>query len=63
MEHSASIALHITRYADRHGARPRHNRTVIAVDGKTLRGARRPDGGQVHLVAALDTSTASSWPR
>jgi hypothetical protein len=30
---------------------------VIAVDGKTLRAARRPDGSQVHLLSALDTST------
>ena len=36
--------------------RPRH-RTVIAIDGKTLRGARRADGRQVHLLSALDTST------
>ncbi|MBM0229062.1 ISAs1 family transposase, partial [Micromonospora sp. ATA51] len=36
---------------------PRRYRTVIAVDGKTLRGARRSDGGQVHLLSALDTST------
>jgi predicted transposase YbfD/YdcC len=36
-------------------ARPRHeNRTVLAVDGKTLRGARDPDGGQTKLVAVLD---------
>lgn len=35
---------------------PRRYRTVIAVDGKTLRGARR-DGRQVHLLSALDTST------
>jgi predicted transposase YbfD/YdcC len=27
------------------------------VDGKTMRGARRPDGTQVHLLSALDTST------
>ncbi|MCM4084342.1 ISAs1 family transposase [Paractinoplanes hotanensis] len=32
-------------------------RQVIAVDGKTVRGARRPDGRQVHLLSALDTST------
>lgn len=38
-------------------ARPRRYRTVIAVDGKTLRGARRHDGGQVHLISALDTAT------
>jgi hypothetical protein len=43
--------------------RPARYRQVIAVDGKTLRGARRADGTQVHLLSALDTSTASSWPR
>lgn len=37
--------------------RRRRYRQVIAVDGKTLRGARRPDGSQVHLLSALDTST------
>jgi predicted transposase YbfD/YdcC len=36
--------------------RPRY-RQVIAVDGKTVRGARRTDGTQVHLLSALDTST------
>ncbi|MGC4744305.1 ISAs1 family transposase [Micromonospora sp. DT201] len=36
---------------------PKRYRTVIAVDGKTLRGTRRPDGGHVHLLSALDTST------
>ncbi|GAA2615847.1 hypothetical protein GCM10010399_53510 [Dactylosporangium fulvum] len=30
---------------------------MIAVDGKTLRGARRADGSQAHLLSALDTST------
>lgn len=35
---------------------PRY-RQVIAVDGKTVRGARRADGTQVHLLSALDTST------
>jgi predicted transposase YbfD/YdcC len=29
-------------------------RCVLAVDGKTLRGARRPDGAQVQLLAAYD---------
>ncbi|MFF0659610.1 ISAs1 family transposase [Micromonospora tulbaghiae] len=38
-------------------ARPRRYRTVIAVDGKTLRGARLPAGRHVHLLSALDTST------
>lgn len=37
--------------------RPRRYRTVIAVDGKTLRGARLPAGRQVHLLSALDTGT------
>lgn len=37
--------------------RPRRYRTVIAVDGKTLRGAHRDDGTQVHLLSAVDTST------
>ncbi|TWJ25140.1 transposase [Micromonospora endolithica] len=37
--------------------RPRRYRTVIAVDGKTLRGARLPDGRQTHLLSALNTST------
>ena len=37
--------------------RTRRYRQVIAVDGKTLRGARRGDGRQVHLLSALDTST------
>lgn len=26
---------------------------AVAIDGKTLRGARRPDGGQVHLLSAM----------
>ena len=30
---------------------------VIAIDGKVLRGARLPDGGQVHLLSAYDTGT------
>jgi predicted transposase YbfD/YdcC len=37
--------------------RPRRYRTVIAVDGKTLRAARLPEGRRVHLLSALDTST------
>jgi predicted transposase YbfD/YdcC len=32
-------------------------RLVIAVDGKVLRGARLPDGGQVHLLSAYDTAS------
>jgi predicted transposase YbfD/YdcC len=36
---------------------PRRHRRVIAVDGKTLRGARVDDGRQIHLLSALDTGT------
>jgi predicted transposase YbfD/YdcC len=39
------------------GPTPRRYRSVIAVDGKTLRGARLGDGRQVHLLSALDTTT------
>jgi predicted transposase YbfD/YdcC len=35
----------------------RRTMTVIAVDGKVLRGARLPDGRQIHLLAAYDTTT------
>jgi predicted transposase YbfD/YdcC len=38
-------------------ARQPRYRQVIAIDGKTLRGACRADGSQVHLLSALDTST------
>jgi predicted transposase YbfD/YdcC len=30
---------------------------VVAVDGKTARGARRPDGSAVHLLAAFDQAS------
>ena len=33
----------------------RDGRVVIAVDGKVLRGAKLPDGRQVHLLSAYDT--------
>ncbi|BEL07219.1 hypothetical protein Q0Z83_054100 [Actinoplanes sichuanensis] len=39
------------------GLSPRRYRRVIAIDGKTLRGARLRDGRQVHLLSALDTTT------
>ena len=32
-------------------------RRAVAVDGKTLRGARNADGRQVHLLAAMDHTT------
>jgi|SRR6266536_1324276 len=35
----------------------RAGRVVIAVDGKLLRGAKLPDGRQVHLLSAYDTAT------
>jgi predicted transposase YbfD/YdcC len=43
--------------ADRSGRPPRRFRRVIAIDGKTLRGARLDNGRQVHLLSALDTTT------
>jgi predicted transposase YbfD/YdcC len=46
----------LTRAAPLTGRRPRY-RTVITIDGKTMRAARRRDGSQVHLLSALDTST------
>lgn len=36
---------------------PRRRRVVIAVDGKVVRGARLPEGRQVHLLSAYDTTT------
>ena len=39
------------------GPPTRRYRRVIAVDGKTLRGARLGDGRQVHLLSAFDTTT------
>ncbi|WP_444951964.1 ISAs1 family transposase [Micromonospora ureilytica] len=38
-------------------SRPHRHRTVIAVDGKALRGARCGQGGRVHLLSALDANT------
>ena len=34
-----------------------HRRWAVAVDGKTLRGAKGGDGRQVHLLAAMDHTT------
>jgi predicted transposase YbfD/YdcC len=36
---------------------PAQRRRAVAVDGKTLRGAKRDDGRQVHLLAAMDHAT------
>ncbi len=46
--------------ADQRQARPRREqRRVLAVDGKTVRGARRPDGSRAHLVAVFDQASAT----
>jgi predicted transposase YbfD/YdcC len=39
-------------------AQPPHRRArrVVSIDGKVLRGARLPDGRQVHLLSAYDTT-------
>jgi hypothetical protein len=39
-----------------------HRRRAVAVDGKTLRGARGDDGRQVHLLAAMDHATRPGSP-
>lgn len=54
---TAVLAGWLRARAQQEAVRPRRYRTVIAVDGKTLRGARLADGRQVHLLSALDTST------
>ena len=54
---SAVLAGWLHARAQPAATRPHRYRTVIAVDGKTLRGARLPEGRQVHLLSALDTST------
>jgi predicted transposase YbfD/YdcC len=38
---------------------PRADRRVIAIDGKTARGARVGDGRAVHLLAVFDTATGT----
>jgi predicted transposase YbfD/YdcC len=43
--------------ADRDQPGQRHRRRAVAVDGKTLRGAKGDDGRQVHLLAAMDHAT------
>jgi predicted transposase YbfD/YdcC len=44
--------------ADRDRQQRQRRRRAVAVDGKTLRGARRAaDGRQVHLLAAMDHAT------
>ncbi|MCI0685624.1 MAG: ISAs1 family transposase [Sporichthyaceae bacterium] len=43
--------------ADRDRPAQQHRRRAVAVDGKTLRGAKRGDGRQVHLLAAMDHAT------
>jgi hypothetical protein len=37
--------------------RPGQRRRAVAVDGKTLRGARDTQGRQVHLLAVMDHAT------
>ena len=57
---TALAAVLGTWLADRdHPGHPtqRYRRRAVAVDGKTLRGAKRDDGRQVHLLAAMDHAT------
>lgn len=45
------------RVAARASGRPGSIARVVAVDGKTARGARRSDGSAVHLLAAFDQAS------
>jgi len=45
------------RPAQQQQQRQRRRRRAVAVDGKTLRGAKRGDGRQVHLLACMDHAT------
>jgi len=53
---TALAAVIGTWLADRDRPGQQQRRRAVAVDGKTLRGARR-DGRQVHLLAAMDHTT------
>jgi predicted transposase YbfD/YdcC len=41
------------------GTPARERRRVLALDGKTVRGARRGDGSQAHLVSVLDQASGA----
>src|SRR5829696_2744078 len=51
-----ALAAAIGAWLTDRSPRPNRRRRAVAVDGKTLRGARR-DGRQVHLLAAMDHAT------
>jgi hypothetical protein len=51
-----ALAAAIGAWLTDRSPRPNRRRRAVAVDGKTLRGARR-DGRQVHLPAAMDHAT------
>jgi predicted transposase YbfD/YdcC len=70
--HAATVRRHLARVdpdaldtticawlAARAGPPPDDRRRAIAVDGKTLRGARRPDGRAVHLLSATDHTSGT----
>jgi len=44
--------------AQQAGSKPAGSRSAIAVDGKVVRGAWRPDGSQVNLLSAISHDTA-----
>jgi predicted transposase YbfD/YdcC len=51
-----ALAAAIGAWLTDRSPKPNRRRRAVAVDGKTLRGARR-DGRQVHLLAAMDHAT------
>jgi hypothetical protein len=53
-----ALAATIGAWLTDRSRRPSRRRRAVAVDGKTLRGAKRaPDGRQVHLLATMDHAT------
>ena len=58
LDPTALAAVLGTWLADRDPpAQQQQRRRAVAVDGKTLRGAKRGDGRQVHLLACMDHTT------
>jgi len=56
-----ALAAAIGAWLTDRSPRPNRRRGAVAVDGKTLRGARR-DGRQVHLLAVMDHATRAVVP-
>ena len=53
------VLAHLTARRPEAGIPRREHRRVLALDGKTARGARRADGSQTHLVSVLDQASGA----